>query len=190
MVPPGRLDGVDRFAAVGLGLDRGRVDLVEVRPEWAPLAGAVCAELAGALGDRVIGIEHVGSTAVAGLIAKPILDLAVRTAAGIAPLTLRPLLEGRGWQYRGDAGQDGGLVFVLETRPAHRVAHVHVVGHNDPQWGNDLALRDRLRTDAAARHEYRAVKRLLGSRFPYDRQAYTAGKADLIRVLLAPPPPS
>ena len=175
---------MDRFASSELGLDRGTVHLVESQPGWAAVAESVRDELAFALADSAISIEHIGSTAVPGLVAKPILDLAIGVRDDIDPLTLRPTLERLGWQFRTDAGDEGGLVFVLETQPRHRVAHVHVVVHGGSQWRNYLQLRDRLRIDAGARNTYRAAKLSLGERFPSDRAAYTAGKASVIRSLL------
>lgn len=180
----GRLNDVDRFAASGIGLDRGTVRLVEGQPGWPALAEAVRDELTVGLAGRAIAIEHIGSTAVAGLVAKPILDFAVGIRDDVEPLSLQPTLERLGWQFRTDAGDEGGLLFVLETRPMHRVAHVHVVAHHGLQWRNYLRLRDRLRIEAAARNTYCAAKLRLGERFPNDRGGYTAGKAAVIRSLL------
>ena len=178
------LESVDRFASSGLGLHRGTVRLVEAQPRWAALAEAVRADLAGALVGDAVAIEHVGSTAIPGLIAKPILDFAIGIRDDIEPLSLQPRLERMGWLFRTDARDEGGLVFVLETRPMHRVAHVHVVHHGDLQWRNYLQLRDRLRVDAAARDAYSAAKVALAARFPSDRGAYTTGKSAVIRWLL------
>lgn len=175
---------LDRFAAAGLGLKRGTVRLVEARPEWSAIGAALSDELAAALGDLVAAVEHIGSTAVPGLAAKPILDLAVGLPSGVAPIAIRSRLEQLGWQFRGDAGNAGGLVFLLETQPMYRIAHVHVVVFGDDRWRQYVQLRDRLRTDAGARDEYSRVKLVLASRFPHDRHAYTAGKTALVEALL------
>lgn len=175
---------MDRFASSGLGLDRGIVRLVEAQAGWGALAETVCEELAVALGDRAIAIEHVGSTAVPGLLAKPILDFAVGIRDDIEPPSLTSTLERLGWQFRADAGDEGGFVFVLETQPEYRVAHAHVVVYDSSQWCNYLRLRDRLRCDAEARAAYHSAKLALAERFPNDRAAYTAGKAGIICALL------
>jgi len=78
-----------------------------------------------------------------------------------------------------------GLLLVLEDRPAHRIAHLHVVGHGDAQWHRYLALRDRLRCDPAARAAYAQLKRGLAAQFAGDRPAYTAAKAAFITQLLS-----
>jgi len=90
-----------------------------------------------------------------------------------------------GLEYRGDNGDNGGRLFVLNARPFHRVAHVHVVDHGDLCWTRYLAFRDRLRRDEGARTRYEEAKRQLARQFPQDRCNYTAGKASFIAGLLA-----
>ena len=115
-----------------------------------------------------------------GLLAKPILDLAVLRRRGTDVIER---LAALGYEFRGDAGDEGGLVFVLSDRPLHRIAHVHVVSDGDPQWSRYLAVRDRLRADPAARAAYAELKLELAARFPRDRPAYTAGKDAFIASL-------
>ena len=121
--------------------------------------------------------------AVPGLAAKPILDLAAGVN-GVSIEAVRDPLEGLGYEYRGDAGDRGGLVFVLEDRPRHRVAHVHVVEHGGPQWQRYLAFRDVLRLDASARTAYERMKTELAREFADDRKAYSAAKEGIVRKLL------
>ena len=75
-------------------------------------------------------------------------------------------------------------MFVLESRPGHRVAHAHVVDHQGEQWLNYLRLRDLLRADPTARARYEAVKQGLVSQFGDDRVAYTDGKTSIVHQLL------
>ena len=118
-------------AWLGLGLEPGTVRVVEARAEWSLLACRLADDIAQALSGSAARVEHVGATAVPGLVAKPIIDLAVGVGAASAHAVRQPL-ERLGYRYRGDAGDRGGLVFVLEDRPRHRVAHVHVVEHESP----------------------------------------------------------
>jgi GrpB-like predicted nucleotidyltransferase (UPF0157 family) len=122
---------------------------------------------------------------VLGLVAKPILDLAVGLASTTDPDHVIPAIERLGCQFRGDKGDTGGLLFVLEDRPAHRIAHVHVVPYGSEKWRQYLAFRDRLRIDPDARACYAEVKRRLGEQFASGRQAYTAGKAAFVAGLLS-----
>jgi GrpB-like predicted nucleotidyltransferase (UPF0157 family) len=170
---------------LGLGLEYGTVRHAPARPEWHTAALALIDELHEALGAAAIEIEHIGSTAIADLLAKPIVDIAIRLAPD-APLEgLIDTLGALGYLYRGDAGTDGGLVFVLDVRPWVRVAHVHGIRDGDPQWDRYLAVVAALRSDPAARRAYETTKRELAASHPDGRQAYTAGKSAVVADLLA-----
>jgi GrpB-like predicted nucleotidyltransferase (UPF0157 family) len=173
------------FSDTGLGLTYGQVHLVDSDPGWPHAFEQLAAELRAALGDLAVAVEHVGSTAVPGLVAKPILDLAVGLAPGADPDRAITAIERLGYAFRGDKGDTGGLLFVLEDRPAHRLAHVHGVPHDGEKWRQYLAFRDRLRTDPHARAAYAELKRSLGEQFADDRQAYTAGKAAFVAALMS-----
>ena len=168
-----------------LGLRYGVVEVVEYRPEWMELGERLTARVAALLGSRATAVAHIGSTSVPGLAAKPIIDVAVRLVPDAVLDNLVAVLSGDGWIYRGDAGDDGGQVFVSETQPWLRVAHIHAIAHDDPQFDRYLAVRDRLRANPEAVARYSALKRELARRFPADRKAYTAGKTDFITDLLA-----
>jgi GrpB-like predicted nucleotidyltransferase (UPF0157 family) len=169
-----------------LGLPYGQVRLaVGAGTEWARAYARIAAAIREALGDAAAGVEHVGSTAVPGLAAKPIIDIAVGVRPGEPVAELRTHLEPLGFIYRGDLGSQGGLLFVLETAPRHRIAHVHAVEYGGESWVRYLAFRDRLRSDPDARDSYAKLKRILAERFPGDRAAYTAGKDQVISALLS-----
>ena len=124
-----------------------------------------------------------------GLLAKPIIDIAVLLAPEVNSDTVIATIESLGYEYRGDAGGEGGLVFVLDARPRVRVAHLHVIAHGDAQWDRYLAFVERLRTDPDARAAYGGVKRQLAAAHPDDRQAYTNGKSDIVEHLVTRPRP-
>ena len=159
------------------------VALTRADPAWTDAAQRLIEEVRRTLTDNSAAVEHVGSTAGAGLLAKPILDIAARAAPAISSDAIIERLVAAGWEFRGDSGSSGGLVFVLSVRPDHRVAHLHVVGADDPQWGHYLALRDHLRSDPGARAAYEAVKLRLAQAHPADRAAYTDGKNEIVRHL-------
>gem|GEM_PF-210901 len=176
---------MNRLGGAVLGLPYGQVRLVDSDPGWPHAFEVLAAELRGALGELAVAVEHVGSTAVPGLVAKPILDLAVGLAPGARTDRVRPAIEQLGYVFRGDKGDTGGLLFVLEDPPAHRIAHLHVVPHGGQRWQRYLAFRDRLRIDPDARAAYAGVKRRLGEQFAGDRQAYTAGKGAFVVDVLS-----
>jgi GrpB-like predicted nucleotidyltransferase (UPF0157 family) len=173
------------FAAAGLGLQYGTVRLVPAEDAWASIAQALAADISIVLVDHAIEVEHIGSTAIPGLLAKPIIDLAVALRPETVVEEIAELMSGLGWIYRGDAGEDGGWVFVMDDAPWHRVAHAHGVPFGSSQWVRYLQLRDLLRQSAAARHTYAEAKQRLAARFPDGRSEYTAGKGLTVQRLLA-----
>jgi GrpB-like predicted nucleotidyltransferase (UPF0157 family) len=177
----------DRLGDTALGLTYGQVRLAPSDPGWPRAFQRLAAELRATLGQAAVAIEHVDSTAVPGLPAKPILDIAIGLAPGTDPDWVITALQPLDYRSRGDKGGEGGLLLVLEDRPAHRIAHLHLVRHGDAQWRRYLALRDRLRADPAARTAYGQLKDRLAARFAGDRRAYTAAKAAFIAQLLNEP---
>ncbi len=168
-----------------IGLKKGTVQVVAYDPGWPGLFEQERRVLHEHIGQLVLDIQHVGSTAVPGLDAKPIIDIAVAVASAAVIPQCRQPLAALGYIDRGDAGQDGGYLFVKESAPDIRTHHLHVVAIDDPQWRNYLLLRDRLRADETVRTRYAQLKRALQQQFAQDRKGYTAAKHDFIRGVLA-----
>ncbi len=166
-----------------LGLKYGTVRLVDHDTSWSQAFANEHALLHEAFKGLDICIEHVGSTAVPGLPAKPILDMAVgiTTLADIPACIAR--LQQLGYEYRGDAGPHGGHLFVRAIGDI-RTHHLHVVLLDGPAWRGYLGLRDLLRTDPVAREQYATGKAELARRFADDRKAYTQAKEPLVGGLL------
>src|SRR5262245_28537172 len=168
-----------------LGLRYGTVQLVPYHPEWARAFLEERSQLHEALQAIGCQIEHVGSTAVPGLPAKPILDIAVGLPALTSLDAIITVLARAGYLYRGDAGEQGGHIFVRESAPLIRTHHVHVVELGGPQWKAYLDLRDFLRGSHEARDTYSAEKHALAELHSSDRDAYTEAKDPIVRRLLA-----
>lgn len=175
---------VETLTALGLGLDYGTVRLKRTAESWVSAGLDLRDRTAGLLGPLAACVEQIGSSSVLGLLAKPIIDLAAGVAADQELKPVRTKLTDEGWIYRGDAGTDGGQVFVLEARRWHRVAHLHVVTYGGDQWLNYLRLRDWLRRNPEARSRYEAAKLKLASEHATDHRAYTAGKRPIVTALL------
>jgi GrpB-like predicted nucleotidyltransferase (UPF0157 family) len=168
-----------------LGLRRNTVQIVEHRSEWRSAFETEAAELLACVGDIVVDVQHIGSTAIAGVPAKPILDVAIAVAAREAIPTVVERICQRGYIDRGDAGSDGGYLLVKESEPDIRTVHLHIVEVTDSQWVDYLKFRETLRRDPNLRRRYAEVKRTLAGWCSGDRKAYTAGKAAFIREVLA-----
>jgi GrpB-like predicted nucleotidyltransferase (UPF0157 family) len=176
-----------RLVEAGLGLDSGSLRLDRVTQTWIEAGEVLRDRTTEQLAELDVDVEIVGSSCVLGLLAKPIVDLAVGTRSWLQLVAVRSALASGGWIYRGDAGIDGGHVFVLESAPWHRVGHLHVVEHEGDQWLNYLRLRDLLRRSPRARSRYESVKLELAREFGDDRESYTEGKTDVVRELLRAP---
>ena len=167
-----------------VGLARGTVALVDTDPEWERLYHAVATDISAALGDAVDQVEHVGSTAVPGLPAKPIVDIAVVLTEGTNIGDVVSALENAGFIHCGDKGDEGGVLFVFENRPEHRLAHIHVHAPGDHQWDQYLRFRDRLLAEPSLRAAYAQLKKRLAGELSMNRGAYTAAKAKFITEVL------
>ena len=167
-----------------LGLKRHTVRLVEYDPRWEPAYSKAAAEIASVVGASASAIEHVGSTAIPGLPAKPILDVAVGVPDPGATEEVAGHLVGVGYIDRGYGVGSIGRLLVRESAPDVRTIHVHVVMHGTEEWRHYVAFRDVLQNDPVARAQYSKVKRALVRRFRDDRRAYTRGKAAFIRAVL------
>jgi GrpB-like predicted nucleotidyltransferase (UPF0157 family) len=163
--------------------------LAEPDAGWAAQAAEERGRLLGLIGPWLSDdIHHVGSTAVPGLPAKPILDLMVgvrsledapRIARVLAPHgwdLVPPELDGRPWRR-----------FLVKVAGDRRVAHLHLLDPGTPRWTEQLRFRDRLRSSPELAEEYAELKRRLVSAHAGDRERYTEGKAAFIRRVLAEP---
>lgn len=166
-----------------LGLQRGIVRIVDHQPGWIALAADAISDLKAA-SALIIAAEHVGSTSIPGLPAKPILDVALGLVDETAAPTLAPHLSVLGYIYRGDKGEQGGHLFVREIAPEVRSIHVHAVRHGGQQWRHYLLFREALRSDAQLRDAYATLKQQLGDEFEQDRAAYTNAKQAFIKSVL------
>lgn len=167
----------------GLGLSPDRVELVPHTSAWSAEFEREAAAVRAALGTLALDVQHVGSTAVPGMLAKPILDLAVALARASDGEACVPALTPLGYHYRGDFGLEGGHLFV-KGDDASSTHHLHAVDLGGPQWIGYLTLRDHLRVSAEARRVYAARKRELAALHPRDREAYTRGKTGVVLGLI------
>lgn len=134
------------------------------------------------LGDLAVGLEHVGSTAVPGLAAKPILDLLLMVAAVEPPAPYREPLEGLGYLFVPDP-ESPDFHFFARPPERPRTHHLHVCAAASEDELRHLALRDFLRANPEEAAAYEAVKRWVAGCHPRDRLAYIDGKSAHIGAL-------
>jgi GrpB-like predicted nucleotidyltransferase (UPF0157 family) len=159
-----------------------RIEVVEHRAEWAAQFEALRAQLAAALGPLAVAIEHVGSTSVPGLWAKPIVDLDVVIGSRADLPAAARALAGLGYVHQGDLGVPDREAF--RGGRADVAHHLYVCVEGSLGLQNHLLVREALRGSAALRERYAAVKRALAARFPEDIDAYVDGKTALLTEIL------
>jgi GrpB-like predicted nucleotidyltransferase (UPF0157 family) len=168
-----------------LGCERHLVRLVPYQTAWAELFQQEAERLRAALGDHVVGIEHVGSTALPGLDAKPILDIVV----AVQSMTDESLFEGAlaplAYLHKSDNDMPGRLYFVKRLPNDRSTHHLNVTELGAEWWVEHVAFRDHLLAHPESKAEYLALKRELARRHPTDRRAYGEGKETFIRRILA-----
>jgi GrpB-like predicted nucleotidyltransferase (UPF0157 family) len=167
-----------------LGLDRTVVRVVPYRPAWAEVFAQEAARLRAVLGDRVLAIEHVGSTSVPGLAAKPILDLAASVPSLADAIGLLPALQRLGYQHKPDP-EIPERIYLVKGPPERRTHHLSLAEPGSRVWREHLLFRDALRASPALAAEYARLKLDLAQRYPTDRRAYLAGKNAFIDAVVA-----
>jgi GrpB-like predicted nucleotidyltransferase (UPF0157 family) len=133
-------------------------------------------------GWAIGGIHHVGSTAVPGLDAKPIVDILVGVAGLDASQACFDPLAKLSYLYAPYRAEE--MHWFCKPHPSKRTHHLHLVPTESKRFHDELAFRDRLRASPETAKEYAALKRDLAERFADDREAYTDAKTEFIdRVL-------
>lgn len=162
------------------------VRVVAYDPRWP----AQFSELSGRLDDLlrrwlVRPVEHVGSTAVPGLSAKPVIDIAAAVTSLTTAQEALSVLQRNGWVHWASDPNRSWRLWLLYPRPEARTHHLYLIQHDDPHLHELVAFRDRLRADATTRHRYGELKQALAQRFSGDREAYTAAKTAFVADVLA-----
>jgi GrpB-like predicted nucleotidyltransferase (UPF0157 family) len=158
--------------------------VVDYDPAWPAMFGRERGRIAAALGDLVAAIEHVGSTAVPRLGAKPVIDIMVglrRLADG--ERCVRPL-QRLGYEYKGEFGIRDRLYF-RRFGEGGRSHQIHMVVHGSDFWQRHLLFRDHLRDHPQEAGDYYELKVRLAAEFQMDREGYTGAKTEFIESALA-----
>ena len=167
-----------------LGLQSGTVRLVPYDPRWAVLFEQTAGELRDALGSAALAVHHVGSTAVPGLTAKPILDLLVAIPDFAHGTALVPRLGALGYEFRPHE-ETPDRHFFRRRSGTTRTHHLSLAEPGSHYHRVTLAFRDALRADPDLAERYGRLKRRLADEFPRDREGYIAGKTEFVTRALA-----
>lgn len=157
------------------------VVIVDYSPLWPKQFATLRSRLANLLGGLALAIEHVGSTAVPGLAAKPIIDVDVLLRSPNDLPSAIAALTSIGYKHRGDLGIPGREAF---RAPAGDFRHHLYVCPNDAEYQRHIALRDHLRANSREADAYAALKRKLAAKFGEDRDAYNNAKREFVESIL------
>ncbi|WP_305488254.1 GrpB family protein [Brevundimonas sp.] len=153
------------------------VTLVPHDPAWAARAEGLIAAIDAAVPGVFGAVHHMGSTAIPGLAAKPVIDLLAEVEALETVEGARGALAGLGWRWRGENGLAGRRYFTRDDpETGTRAAHLHVYASGDPAIAWHLAFRDRLRAEPATADAYAREKTRCAALHPDDSAAYAACK--------------
>ncbi len=167
-----------------LGLKRGKVKLSPYNPKWPEIFKKEKKMLQKALGKMIIDIQHVGSTAVSRIPAKPIIDIAV----AVPELSRKEVekyiepLKKVGYEYRGEDRPREHL--FVKGGEEKRICHLHMVKFDSKAWKDYLLFRDYLRTHKKVAAKYTKLKLELAKKFSGNRKLYTTSKDNFIQKIL------
>lgn len=166
-----------------IGLKRGIVILKDYNKEWSKLFDKEAKLISSIISNYLVNIQHIGSTAIPGIVAKPIIDIAI----GIDDLSnikqIITLLEEGGYEYRGEQGIPDRHLFVKGNEEC-RTHHIHVMVNTSYDWKKHILFRDYLKSNPKVAKQYSELKKRLAAKFEFDREKYTNGKEEFILGIL------
>jgi len=166
-----------------LGTADRYIEIVAYNSEWPELFELEARRIKAVCKGIITVVEHIGSSAIPGMIAKPILDL----MPGLDSYqdgfkTIEPLKQ-LGYEHFGDNGIPGRFYFRLSFEQ-RSVVHVHMFEIGTENWHRHLIFRDSLRANPAIAAQYAELKKDLAVRFRNDREAYSNGKSEFINSVV------
>ena len=159
-----------------------KIRVEDYNPEWPDMFERERRALAEAFGPYALAIEHVGSTSVPGLAAKPVIDIAVGTPTYPLPDQVISRVSALGYEHKGEFGIPRRHYFRRNGPPC--AFHVHANEIEGESYRNQVLFRDYLRAHPEAAREYQALKRDLAARLVNDFETYTDSKTGFVQSAL------
>jgi GrpB-like predicted nucleotidyltransferase (UPF0157 family) len=157
------------------------IRLVPYDSTWPLEFAAEAARIEVACEELPLKLEHVGSTSVPGLAAKPVIDILAGRPGNVSGHTYVAAFRQLGYEHKGSYGVPGRNYF---RRGSPRSHHVHLVSWSSALWRDHLLFRDYLRTHPDAAREYETIKRELAGMYLQDKERYTDAKGPFIRSIV------
>jgi len=166
-----------------IGLKRGTVELSAHDPGWADAYVKEKDHILSAVTVSILRMAHVGSTAVPGIIAKPLIDIAMEVETESDIEAAAQALAALGYTYFGDREHNGDH-FLAKGPDAERTHYLHVSTRQSSRFDEVVYFRDRLREDPRLADEYGQLKEALALKHRDSRKEYTKGKESFIRKVM------
>jgi GrpB-like predicted nucleotidyltransferase (UPF0157 family) len=160
-----------------------RVEIVPYDETWPAHFREIADDLDALLGDRVLDIQHIGSTSIPGMAAKPLIDIDVIMPTAADVIDACPLMEAAGYEPRGNRYDADIFAFMRRTATPRQRIYLCPEGHDTHH--RRILFRDYLRTHPQAASDYQALKLKLAEDFEYDGDGYTAAKAAFVNDIVA-----
>lgn len=160
-----------------------QIEVVPYNPAWPGIFLAEQSILSKVLAPWLTGaLEHVGSTAVPGLVAKPVIDIMAPVRSLDASRAAIEAAQSVGYLYYPYKPLE--MHWFCKPSPTQRTHHLHIVPIDSERWRQCLAFRNALRADASLAQTYASLKLRLADQYRHDREAYTEAKAPFILKVL------
>lgn len=163
------------------GVEERTIVLVPYRQEWPETFRLHRERIAAALGSGALGIDHIGSTAVPGLDAKPIVDMLIVVTDSADEDSYLPAMENCGYALR---VREPDFEEHRMFRTPERDVHVHVLSEGSPEIERYLRFRDALRATPFLRARYQELKRSLAAQGPQDMNGYARAKSEFVDAII------
>lgn len=160
------------------------IEVVPYNPDWKNEFMKIKTIIYSFVGDLIMGIEHVGSTSVEGLSAKPIIDIDVVISSYVILPDIIESLAKEGYMHEGNMGIEGREAFKRTYDDGFMKYHLYVCPQDGKGYLEHIALRDYLRSNEGARNEYGALKYRLAEKYRCDIDNYIDGKTEFIKRIL------
>ncbi len=158
-----------------------RIQMVPYNPEWRQEFAWEAAQLTNTLGENVVAVHHIGSTAIPNIYAKPVLDLLLVVRSVEALDDKQSEIEAQGYEARGEYGIPGRRFYRRDNSQGDRTHQIHAFEVGSPQIARHLAFRDYMIAHPDTAQAYSDLKRTLAAQHPNDIEAYMDGKDDFIQ---------
>jgi len=164
------------------GIEKREIIIVDYQPQWVKQFQIHAKKIADAMGNAALRIEHIGSTSVPDLAAKPIIDILLMVENSAEENSYLPQLEAAGYLLR---VREPEFFEHRMFRTPQKDVHIHVYSHDSPEIKRNLTFRDRLRRNAKDREIYEQTKRKLATQQWPSMNAYANAKSEVIERIIA-----